>query len=171
MDIVAVSQDTLETYIEVGIASYHQHYLHLWKDENPAPYLENNFRRELVEQDLKNINLNHLLIKDNHEVIGILKIVKNAPVAQYKAEEAMLLEKIYLLASYTGQGLGKKSLQFAIDLATVSGKKVLWLDTMKKGRALDFYLDLGFHIIGEKDLSYPSVLNDQKEMYLLVYEI
>ncbi|MGI9545864.1 MAG: GNAT family N-acetyltransferase [Flavobacteriaceae bacterium] len=171
MKMIPVSKDTISTYIEVGINSYCQHYLHLWPEKDPAPYIENSFTTEVVQQDLKNPNLRHFILSEDNEFVGILKIVVDAAIAQYTEKEAMLLEKIYLLAPYSGKGLGKLFLMNVMDLAVSYGKNILWLDTMKKGRALSFYLDFGFYIIGEKELEFPSALEDQKSMYLMVYEL
>lgn len=171
MKMIPVSIDTINSYIEVGKNSYCQHYLHLWPANNPAPYIENNYTTEVVQQDLKDPNLLHYTISKDNEIVGILKIVVDAAVAQYSGKESMLLEKIYLLAPYSGQGLGKQCLRHVMDLAVKYGKKVLWLDTMKNGRALAFYLDFGFRIIGEKDLEFPTALEDQKRMCLMVYDL
>ena len=113
MKMIPVSIDTINSYIEVGKNSYCQHYLHLWPANNPAPYIENNYTTEVVQQDLKDPNLLHYSISKDNEIVGILKIVVDAAVAQYSGKESMLLEKIYLLAPYSGQGLGKQCLRHA----------------------------------------------------------
>ena len=83
----------------------------------------------------------------------------------------MLLEKIYLLEEYAGTGLGTQSLKLITAYARSLGKIVLWLDTMKKGRALSFYQEFGFQIVGEKELEFERVLENEKPMYILLYKL
>lgn len=171
MKIVPLTADTIDIYLEVGIASYCEHYLHLWKNSDPREYMADNFTEAIVSKDLLDPNLKHFIVKLNEVPVGLLKMVKDSPLGNYTATEAILLEKIYLLADYSGQGIGKECLTYAVDYAKTLNKKILWLDTMKKGRALSFYLDFGFRIVRETSLSFPSAVEEQKGMYILSYEL
>ena len=171
MEMVPVTKDSVDTYVQVGTRSYKEHYLHLWKDSNPLPYLERNLSPAVVHKELLDPNQKHFVITANGQPAGIAKIVRNAAMGDYYAEEALLLEKIYLLKAYSGKGLGRKCLDYLVALARTLEKKLLWLDTMQNGRALSFYLDYGFEILGEKDLALPDVLEDQKAMYILGYSL
>ena len=169
IEFVPVTSQNQATYIEVGIRSYEEHYLHLWPNLDPSPYFDNNYTEEIVSEELLNDNLQHYLIVYDSKPVGLFKLVTNASLQSYQSEDALLVEKIYLLADYSGMGLGKACLHFIIEKARTKGKKVIWLDTMKNGRALDFYLKFGFEIVGEKELPYPSALDSQKAMIILQY--
>ena len=166
-----LSEELVDTYIDVGIQSYHEHYLHLWPEGNPHPYVESSFTREVVHRELLDTNAQHFLILKQNQVVGILKVILNAPLKKYPGKNALLLEKIYLLRSFSGQGIGKICLDIVVEYARSLEKDILWLDTMKKGRALSFYQDFGFRIVGEKKLPFQSALEDQSAMYILAYEI
>ena len=171
IDFIPVVNENRESYVKLGIRSYEQHYLHLWQNSDPSPYLSNNFTDDIISDELQNDELRHFIVRFNTQPAGIFKLVLNAAVGDYDAAQALLIEKIYLLAEYSGQGIGKACLHFVLKYAGELDKRVIWLDTMKNGRALDFYLDFGFKIIGEKDLSYPNVLDEQKPMFVLSYEL
>ncbi len=171
MRMIPLTPELILTYNRVGTASYHQHYLHLWPEEDPSHYIESSFTTQVMAREIKDPNLRHFLIEQEGEIAGILKLVVDAPTNTHSHHEAMLLEKIYLLKTYSGKGLGKKCINYVIDLAESKGKKILWLDTMKKGRALNFYLGLGFEIFGEKLLDFSSAHNDQRPMYKLMYKL
>ncbi len=158
-------------YIDIGIQSYGQHYLHLWPQGDPSPYIESSFTTEVVKRELLDTNAMHFLITQENETVGILKVILNAPLEAYPGKNALLLEKIYLLQSFSGRGIGKICLSIILEYAKSLEKEILWLDTMKKGRALSFYQDFGFRIVGEKRLPFKSALEDQKAMYILAYEI
>ena len=167
MELIPLSKENISLYIELATKSYYQHYLHLWKDADPIEYIRDNLSVEVVERDLENTNLEHFIITEEGEEAGIIKVVRNSAIMEYKADEALLIEKIYLLEEFSGKGIGKACLQYFKEYAISIGKKAIWLDTMKNGRPLPFYRAFGFEIVGEKQLSYPSVLEEQRPMVLL----
>ena len=167
MKLKKLTQEQIDTYIEVGKRSYYQHYLYLWQQGNPEPYISSSFTREVVLNELKDPNLVHFLVTTDQATAGIIKIVVDAAYGNYTESQALLLEKIYLLAEFSGQGLGTKCLDLISDYARSMGKGMLWLDTMQTGRALPFYLAYGFEIIGEKELEFEKVLESEKPMYIL----
>ena len=171
MQILPLTEATIDTYVQVGITSYREHYLHLWKDSDPTEYFVKNLTQEVVSRDIQDPNLKHFIVKQDKKAVGILKFIKDSPIGIHPSEDAILLEKIYLLASYAGQGIGSECMAFAVDYAKSFKKKILWLDTMKDGRPLPFYLKFGFEIVKETRLGFPSVLEEQRPMYVLQYRL
>jgi GNAT superfamily N-acetyltransferase len=82
--------------------------------------------------------------------------------------EALLIEKIYLLNNSTGRGIGAAVLEFSETYARQLGKKVIWLDTMQKEPALHFYLRHDYRILEEHTLHYNEVLDEERPMYILI---
>ena len=171
MEFLRLNKELIDTYIEVGKISYCQHYLHLWENRDPQPYITSSFTVSVVQKELTDPNLIHFIVMHDSSPTGVMKIVINAGLGNYTPDKAILLEKIYLLSEYSGKGLGKQCLDFITEFARSQGKEVLWLDTMKNGRALSFYLDYGFTIVGEKELEFNSVIKAEKPMYILQYEL
>ena len=169
--MLRLTTEHIATYIEVGKISYCQHYLHLWENRDPQPYINSSFTTEVVSEELKDPNFIHFIVMINSKAVGVIKIVIDAEFGNYSAENAMLMEKIYLLSEYSGMGLGMKCLDFVREFARSRDKDILWLDTMKKGRALSFYLEYGFTIVGEKDLGFNEAIHSEKPMYILQYEL
>lgn len=162
-----VSPSTIDLYIQVGKKSYYEHYLHLWEDGNPSAYISKSFTVSIVQAELKNQNTANFLVKVNNESIGIVKLVRNKALDEYSDEESLLAEKIYLLKSFSGKGLGKKVLQLIEKYARNLNKKVIWLDTMQKGGPLNFYLKNGFTIKKEGELNLPGAKSSEKAMWVL----
>jgi GNAT superfamily N-acetyltransferase len=98
-------------------------------------------------------------------------LIKGKGVKNIPHKDSMLLEKIYLLHKFTGKGFGKQILEKLETMALSLKIRHLWLATMKKGRALLFYQELGYAIIGEQDLPFENARQDEKEMYLLAKEL
>jgi len=153
---------------ENGTRAYQQHYLHLWTNENSSPYIESSFTRAILEleEDDKNTILYRIL--SNKKTVGVLKISLNAALAPYSEKEALCIDKIYILKEHSGKGIGKKVLQFVQLRAQEMHKKVVWLDTMQKGPALDFYIKNGFEIHSKGMVTFPAVLEDERLMWVMV---
>ena len=162
-----VTASSMDSYIEVGKNSYVQHYLHLWENNDPTPYISSSFSRELVEKDLKNPNMIHFLIKMEDTVVGIVKLIKDRALDEFPEKEALLAQKIYLLQAYSGKGVGKKVLLLIEEFAQNLDKKIVWLDTMQKGGPINFYLKNGYKIKRESALSLPGAKPEEKPMWIL----
>ncbi len=166
--IEAVTTGSYDLYIKVGRSSYLQHYVHLWKYRDPSVYLDKNFTRQALNAETKVSNSYFFLIYEGPIAIGILKLQKNAALAPYGAHEAMLLDKIYILNQFAGKGIGNQVLDFVVDFGKTNNKKLIWLEAMQKGAALQFYLKYGFRIYNEIEHPAPQVLAVHKAMYTMI---
>ena len=165
--LAPLTPDHFETYMEIGSESYKQHYLHLWQNQDPTPYLQSSFSREVVQQEWEDPSVVLYLVVSGQSPAGIVKLIldKNIPLLQGKA--CLFLERIYLLREFSGRGLGSQVLNYVEELGRQGKKEAICLETMQKGRALSFYQKYGFSIIGEKQLDYPDVVDSERPMYIL----
>ncbi|MBS9461603.1 GNAT family N-acetyltransferase [Flagellimonas sp. 389] len=166
-----VTATTMSDYIAVGTKSYKEHYLHLWESENPTPYIEKSFTKDVVKTELANANMVHFLVKAEHTTIGIVKLVIDCPLDELPANDLVLIEKIYLLREFSGKGNGKKALQLIEAYAKGLRKKMIWLDTMKKANAINFYIKNGFQIKRESELTLKGVKPSEKAIWILTKSI
>ena len=171
VSLVAVEPNTIATYTGVGKKAYAAYYTHLWPNRDPRPYFDHHLDPGVVAREILDADNAHFLIQYGTEIIGILKLVVNATFGEIKSEEALLLEKIYLLDTYTARGIGTQVLNLVLQRARDMGKTTVWLDTMQKGPALSFYLKHGFEIVGEQDLALPGILEREKPMFVLQKEV
>lgn len=169
--LVPVIHDNLEVYLTVGVKSYCENYLHLWENDDPAPYLSNGFTKEVVERELQDPNTLNFLINLGEAPVGILKLVKNCRIDEISATDALKAEKIYLLKEHSGKGIGKQLLQFIEKTAKALNKEIVWLDTMQKGKPVHFYQKNGFVIKRESEVVLPNVRPEEKPMYILTKKL
>ncbi|MCL6265229.1 GNAT family N-acetyltransferase [Flagellimonas myxillae] len=166
-----VTQENLDTYISVGKQSYHEHYLHLWENRDPGPYISRSFTTAVVQKGLENSNLKHFLVKSEDSIAGIVKLVLDSPLDELSGAEALLAEKIYLLEAFSGKGIGKQVLWLIESYAKNLGKNIVWLDTMQKGGPIQFYLKNGFQIKRECELTLPHAIPSEKAMWVLTKQL
>ena len=162
-----VTASSMDSYIEVGKSSYVEHYLHLWKNSDPTPYISASFTVDVVQKDLSNPNMIHFLVKMEDKAVGIVKLIKDCALDEFLEKDALLAQKIYLLKAYSGKGVGKRVLQLIEEFAQNLGKKIVWLDTMQKGSPIKFYLKNGYQIKRESSLSLPGAKPEEKPMWIL----
>ena len=139
----SVTTETQADYCRLGEKAYRQHYLHLWPGQDPTPYLQKSFTKEVVQDELKREENLLFIIRQEGKGIGIAKLVRERPVPEIELPAPIYLEKIYLLKEHTGKGNGQKVLNALHSVSREGGGKSIYLLTMRKGRALPFYQKLG----------------------------
>ncbi|WP_297703548.1 GNAT family N-acetyltransferase [uncultured Eudoraea sp.] len=167
----AVTSETCELYCKLGIKAYKEHYLHLWENNDPTPYIEESFTLDVVRHELKDNSSSLCLIYKGDTAVGILKLINGAPIKQYNSKEAILLEKIYILNEFSGFGIGSLALRWVEKYCLNSNKQLIWLETMQIGPALKFYLKNGYNILKIKQLKFDQVLDKQKPMFVLMKKV
>ena len=167
IDIVPLTPEGVDSYISTGIQSYCEHYLHLWENRDPDPYISNSFSRDIVQQEYEDPNVLLFLICRNTLPAGILKLVLNRTFELPEPIKCLFLERIYLLAEFSGMGIGGRVLQFTEAIAREQKTKAVCLETMRKGPALKFYQKNGYDIWQTKNLEYPGLVQEERPMYIL----
>ena len=80
-----------------------------------------------------------------HNVVGYLKINFGASQTELKDNEALEIERIYVLQAFHGKKLGQALYEKAISIAKEMKVKYVWLGVWEQNhRALQFYKKNGF---------------------------
>lgn len=158
-------------YITVGTIAYNQYYRHLWPEGNTATYIQNSFTKEVLIKEEGDENSELFVITLEERIVGILKLSYEKALANYRNNETLFLDKIYIKKEYSGKGIGKAALNFIATKAKNKLKKVVFLEAMQKGMALPFYVANGFSIIGTTQVPFNNVIEEEKPMYILLKEI
>ncbi len=163
-----VSPDLMATYINVGKQSYKEHYVHLWPDGDISTYISSSFSKKVVDEERKDPSTLLYVIYKGTVPVGVLKLIPNKALDTLSAQAAFHIQKIYLLNAYSGMGIGVSAIRFVENIARKMGKKILWLDTMQKGKALAFYQKIGFTILKASELHFPNAKPSEKAMWTLI---
>lgn len=84
------------------------------------------------------------------EISGFLKLNIGPAQTEDFGDDHLEIERIYLLRTFHGKGLGKSLLNYAITYAQGIGKTVVWLGVWEENtNAIGFYKALGFEPFGE----------------------
>lgn len=151
---------------KIAKQAYNDHYLYLWNDGGKE-YVQKNFDALILAEELNDLNSLFYLIFNDEKLIGFLKLNKHQALQNYTAEDALELERIYLIKSVTGLGLGRQIVEFVVQLAETMKKKVVWLKAMESSRSVSFYQQQGFEIIGSNYLNYQPMKEEYRTILVM----
>lgn len=97
----------------------------------------------------------------NDEVAGYLKVNTGAAQSEPMGDEALEIERIYILEKFQKHGLGKQLFNKALEIAQEGGKGKIWLGVWEKNEnAIAFYERLGFVQTG----SHSFYMGDEEQI-------
>lgn len=114
-------------------------------EENMREYLSVGFAKEKLLIELNNQNSEFYFAEVNGKIIGYLKINMGSTQTEIKDEQALEIERIYVLKEYQGKQIGQMLYNKAIELARAMQLKYVWLGVWEENlRAIRFYEKNGF---------------------------
>lgn len=136
---------------ELGYETYADHFSSLWSSDGLKNFLAKDFSAEVLERTLACPKHHQWLIAfDSNEIpVGLSKTnwARPNPISYSIGAE---LQKIYLLKSSVGSGIGEMLLNTIIRRARENGEPTIWLEVLKSNiKAQNFYARFGFNKIGE----------------------
>jgi len=131
------------------------------KPENIDTYLKSAFQLSLLEKELKHPSSEFYFIYYNNQVAGYLKLNILDAQTEKRNQNALEIERIYLLSSFQKKGLGGELIRFAFKRARDLGKQTIWLGVWEKNtNAIAFYKKYGF----EKVDAHSFYMGDEKQI-------
>ncbi|WP_278046256.1 GNAT family N-acetyltransferase [Desemzia sp. C1] len=114
-------------------------------EEDLYNYLEKAYNTEQLTSELLNQQSEFYFVFNGNDLAGYLKININEAQSETNGEEALEIERIYVLPEFKGKGLGKILIQQAVERAQFHQKTNIWLGVWEHNQAaLAFYKKLGF---------------------------
>lgn len=147
---------------EVALNAYRAHYLHLWHD-NGVWYMHRNFRPETFLQALQDPFSQFFLLLTEGGVVGFLK------TKTFDNQiDTLELERIYLIRSATGKGIGQIAIRFVENLAKEQSKTRLITKAMDTATdAIRFYEKVGFQEISRFHLDFEAMKKEFRGMVVM----
>jgi len=113
--------------------------------ENMISYLNSALSHKQLKSEINEKQSVFYFAKMDNVTVGYIKINFGSAQTDLKDDDAMELERIYVLEKFQGKKIGKKLLNFVIEIAQKKGLKYLWLGVWEKNeKAINFYKSQGF---------------------------
>ncbi len=155
----------------VGRQTYEPYYSHLWKPGGVDWYMERCFGLETLSSELLDSGIEYWLAKDESgNIAGFLKLLLNKPLPDNGLENALYLEKIYLMPAFFGNGNGRIMMEFVRQRAIALRREAIWLMVLKSG-PVKAYESAGFQIVGEVHWDFELLLPAERSGWVMMQEV
>lgn len=129
-------------------------------EQNMETYLATSFSEEKLTDELSNPCSTFYLLYVDEKLAGYLKLNTDDAQSENMGNEALEIERIYVLGSFQKMGLGKILMVHALNIAKQQHKNKVWLGVWEKnGNAIAFYEKSGFVKTG----SHSFIMGDEEQ--------
>ena len=143
--IRAISISDLPQLQKIGKTTFAETFTEHNTKEDLDKYLEESFSNEKLSSELNTPNSSFYFAEIEHNVVGYLKINFGASQTELKDNEALEIERIYVLQAFHGKKIGQALYEKAISIAKEMKVKYVWLGVWEQNnKAIQFYKKNGF---------------------------
>lgn len=108
-------------------------------------FLDESYSSEKLKSEILDNDSATFLAEENGEVLGYLKLNKGAAQTEKVFDNALEIQRIYVLKKAKGRGIGTKFMNFAEEKARESNLPIIWLGVWEHNEAAkSFYAKKGF---------------------------
>jgi ribosomal protein S18 acetylase RimI-like enzyme len=145
IEIIPVNAEDVLQLQYIGKETFSQAFSDINSPENMEKYLEESFAVNQLSVELNNEESQFYFAKSNDNVIGYMKLNTGSAQKENPKENALEIERIYVLKEYHGKKVGQMLYDKAIQVAEQKGVDHVWLGVWEKNqRAIAFYKKNGF---------------------------
>lgn len=136
-DVDVLQQISEQTFVET--------FADVNTEEDMRKFLAEAYNLDKLRGELSNAFTEFYFAEINNRVIGYLKINTSSAQTEQQGDEALEIERIYVVKEFLGQKIGQLLFDKAIDRAKGKDKSFVWLGVWEENkRALRFYEKNGF---------------------------
>lgn len=130
---------------KIGRETFFETFSEANSEENMKKYLDEGFSAAKLKAELTDKNSEFYFAAIEGEVIGYLKLNFGQSQTELKEEEALEIERIYVLKEFHGKKVGQLLYEKAIEIAKQKNADYVWLGVWEENpRAINFYKKNGF---------------------------
>ena len=120
--------------------------------EDMNKFMNEQFTREMLVQEVGAPGNIFLLARDGEEIIGYARLRENNIPPALRAGRAIEIARLYASGLHIGKGVGSALMKKCIQLASERNYPILWLGVWEHNhRAIAFYIRWGFKKFSEQD--------------------
>ena len=130
---------------QIGKITFEQTFSSSNSKENMEKYLEEGFSLSKLQAEIDDPNAEFYFAMQDNNIIGYLKLNIGQSQTEIKNENALEIERIYVLREYHGQNIGQQLFEKAVERALSQKVDFIWLGVWEENkRAIQFYTKNGF---------------------------
>ncbi len=150
--IKKLTQDEILLLSEIGAKTFDETYSWGNPKADMEEYIAHHFSVEQLTKEYQHKASDFFLVYEKNSPCGYLKLNQNDAQTDTIFDDALEIERLYVLKAHQGKNLGKHLLQLAIKQGKLLGKSMLWLGVwIHNPKAIAFYEKQGFQKCGTHD--------------------
>lgn len=135
---------------ELSIKTFMEAFAEDNSDKDMQVYIRQSFASKKLASELNNPDSEFYIYRSDVLPVAYLKVNFGLAQSESMGEEALELERIYVLQTYKGKGVGQFLLDKAIEIGRSKKAKFIWLGVWEHNhQALAFYRKNGFEVFGQ----------------------
>lgn len=144
-----ISVAEVENLQELSRRTFAETFSEVNSEADMQKYISENLSLEQLKAELGNPDSEFYFAESDAQVLGYLKLNFKESQTEQQDDNAMEIERIYVLHEFLGQKIGQFLLDESIDIAKNNGCSFVWLGVWEENhRALKFYEKNGFEFFG-----------------------
>ena len=145
IELIQINHNHIAALQQIGRQTFEETFAESNSAENMAIYLEEAYAYEKISAELNDPNSFFYFAMMDQDVIGYLKLNMGVSQTELKDNDALEIERIYILKDFHGKKVGQLLFDKAIEIAKEQQVAYVWLGVWEKNkRALQFYSKNGF---------------------------
>lgn len=145
VSVLPVTKDDILLLQDIGKKTFFETFSENNSEKSMKEYLEASFSIEKLSHELMDFNSEFYFATLRDEVIGYLKLNVGNSQTEIKNENALEIERIYVLKDFHGKKVGQILYEKAIQIAKQKKVNYIWLGVWENNeRAINFYQKNGF---------------------------
>lgn len=141
----------------LAITTFYEAYYEQDPSIDLASYVMDSFSLENISKDLENENSTFFIAEIDGKAVGYAKLRENSKADCISDENAVELQRIYILDTVKGKNVGKALVEKCFETARTKKFGSLWLGVWWRNESAQrFYEKLGFHRVGELEFEYGT---------------
>lgn len=150
--IKQVTAADIDTLLSISRETFYTAFLHLNNADDMDAYAEKSFTRQQLNTEFNMPGSTFYFALADDKVAGFLKLNTGTAQNEFKDNDSLEVERLYVLASYQGMQIGKQLLDFALTQALNNKHEFIWLGVWEHNRnAIRLYERMGFSLCGSHD--------------------
>lgn len=146
--IETVSQEKIETLAWVAKTSFVETWASVNTVADMAAYVAEKFSLENMQQEMSEPGSVFFMAQKDGSYLGYAKLRTSKIPVELVGRRCIEIERMYLLRSAKGHGVGSQLMQHCLDFARKAHYETVWLGVWAENPAVRFYTKWGFEWFG-----------------------
>lgn len=143
--IEKVKESELKLLVEISKKTFYESFFDQNTEEDMSSFLSKSFSIDQLTKEINTPDSHFYFARINNDIVGYLKLNFGNAQTELQDNQALEIERIYVLHAFQGQKVGQAMFEKSLKMAKEKNLKYIWLGVWEHNlKAIQFYTKLGF---------------------------